>query len=596
MSDRARKGVPVCFTPSDGAQPSHVPDPVAGLRFTIEARYGGSVRVDLTDVQPRALAIAFAGALRRGAGLGGALGAASVIKQHLQGYHRFFRYLREHAPAIAGPADLKAKDLDGFEAALEANGLTPIHRHTVLAKTINALRAIDADRPGVLEADLRRRLAYTSARSAGRSRPRDAYSPFVARRLRDAARTDIERLFRRLGTQAEDQGDDNLRRATARVEAVIAEQGRIGYDHPALKSLYFIRARRHLPVSSLIDDLHGRHHLLATDLPPLLTLLSLETGLEIECCKALTVDCLRNPSAGTVEVTYCKRRARGAEHKSIRIRDGGIGTPGGLIRRLIAVTATARRYVESDCLWVYHSWGDLRAGISHPRMTLDAWTARHGIVDDDGHPLRLVLSRLRKTHKALWYLKSEGHMARFAVGHTAEIAARHYADLPSLRPLHEAAVADAFTEVVAAAEPIVLPPDEEALWRSAPEAVAGVAPTTDVTGLLDGDQDVWLAACAGFYASPFGKAGSPCPQPFWGCLDCHNAVITARKLPAVLAFLAFIEGERASLSATDWRLKFGRAHARITRQVLPAFSDAVIAEAREAIDAHTLYLPPEARP
>jgi hypothetical protein len=125
--------------------------------------------------------------------------------------------------------------------------------------------------------------------------------------------------------------------------------------------------------------------------------------------------------------------------------------------------------------------------------------------------------------------------------------------------------------------------------------VDGPAQSADVTGLLDGEQDVWLAACAGFHDSPFGEAGSPCPQPFWGCLECRNAVITTRKLPAILAFLSFIEDERAGLSATDWSIKFGRAYARITRQVLPAFSEAVIAEARSSIDAQTLYLPPEAR-
>lgn len=72
-------------------------------------------------------------------------------------------------------------------------------------------------------------------------------------------------------------------------------------------------------------------------------------------------------------------------------------------------------------------------------------------------------------------------------------------------------------------------------------------------------------------------------------------MITARKLPAILAFLAFIEAERAGLSAVDWRHKFGRAHARITTQVLPAFSEAVLADARRAADVHRLYLPPEAR-
>jgi hypothetical protein len=74
-------------------------------------------------------------------------------------------------------------------------------------------------------------------------------------------------------------------------------------------------------------------------------------------------------------------------------------------------------------------------------------------------------------------------------------------------------------------------------------------------------------------------------------------VITARKLPAILAFLAFIEAEREGLTASDWRAKFGHIHARITKQVLPTFSEAVIAEARVALGTAPplVYLPPEAR-
>ncbi|MCB8829635.1 hypothetical protein LJD47_31965, partial [Escherichia coli] len=92
------------------------------------------------------------------------------------------------------------------------------------------------------------------------------------------------------------------------VEAIIARQGFIVADQPALKRLYFMRMRRGLPISTLIDDLHGRHHLLARDLPALLVLLTLDTGLEPECLKTLTVDCLTNPHAGTVELRYLKRR------------------------------------------------------------------------------------------------------------------------------------------------------------------------------------------------------------------------------------------------------------------------------------------------
>lgn len=327
-------------------------------------------------------------------------------------------------------------------------------------------------------------------------------------------------------------------------------------------------------------------------------LLALETGLEIECCKELTVDCLQNPSGGTVEIAYLKRRARGAEHKRLRVRDGGATTPGGLIRHLIDLTAAARRHHPSENLWVYYRSGALCAGIRHPRETIDAWTGRHGIVDDDGRPFRLLLSRLRKTHKALWYLKTEGHMARFAVGHTPEVAARHYADVPALRPLHEATVAEAFEDAVTSAlTPIVLTPEEEAKWRGDPSKARNVPTGSDPVAVLDGEQDVWLASCGGFYSSPHAEVGSPCPVPFWGCLECSNAVITARKLPAILSFLAFLEDQRHVLPAGDWAVKFARAHARIVKQILPAFSDAVVAKARAALaaEAAPIYLPPEAR-
>lgn len=593
MTERPRKGTSVRFAPTDGIAPAHASDPVLGLRFNIGARYGGTVEVDLGDVHPRPFAIAFAGALRRQSELGGSLGARSTIKQHLQGYLKFFAYLREHS-RVKTPADLRADDIDGYEDFLEAGGMKPIHRHTVLAKAILALRSIDSDQPGLLDEGVRRRLNYTSAQSAGRSQPRDAYSPFVAKQLRDAARGDIAKIFRRIGTPLNDDGDANLRGATGEAIARIVASGRLSSGDRAFKSLYFMRLRRGLPVSTLAEDLHARFHLRALDIPPLLTFLSLETGLEIECCKTLTVDCLQNPGPGTIEIAYVKRRARGAEHKHIRVRDGGIGTPGGLVRKLIEVTAFTRQFVPSDCIWLYYYTGrkQLRAGVEHPHELVDRWTGSHGIVDDDGEPLRLVLSRLRKTHKALWYLKTEGHMARFAVGHTPEIAARHYADIPSLRPLHEATVAEAFSEVAAAVGPIILAHDDEHHWRrgdTASEASSGV------DALLEGEQDVWLAACSGFDDSPFGEPRSPCPQPFWGCLECRNAVITARKLPAIIAFLSFIEEQRAGLSAADWAMKFGRAHDRIAKQVLPAFPEGVVAEARREAEGQSLYLPPEAR-
>ena len=133
-----------------------------------------------------------------------------------------------------------------------------------------------------------------------------------------------------------------------------------------------------------------------------------------------------------------------------------------------------------------------------------------------------------------------------------------------------------------------------AVRRRCPRSpVAGAAA---VAALLGGEQDVWLASCGGFYASPFGTEGEACPSPFWGCLECSNAVITGRKLPALLSFLSFIRTQRQALTEADWTTKFGRVHGRIADQILPRFSESEIDEARQAAaaDPRLIYLPPEA--
>jgi hypothetical protein len=369
----------------------------------------------------------------------------------------------------------------------------------------------------------------------------------------------------------------------------VRNRGFLPRDDKATRDLYRALYTRGLPTSSLLDDVYSRFYLTVHDLPPLLTLLGLDTGLEIECIKTLRADCLSSASAGTVTLHYTKRRAHGLALKTMRVRDGGPTTPGGLIRAILAMTERARQFHPSDALFVFYHACRFRDVVRHPEPTLRHWVARHGIVDDLGQPLKLLLSRLRKTHKALWYLKTGGHMARFAVGHTPEIAARHYADIPSLRPLHEATIADGLEDAIGMSTSATGSPDtDDAVSEDVVDT--GKNPATAVA------QEVWLARCSGFYDSPFSKSGAPCSHPFWGCLDCRNGVITVRKLPAILGFLDFILSQRALLDAQDWAAKFGHVHERITRQILPAFSDEVIASARVILKSNPpmTYLPPEA--
>lgn len=157
--------------------------------------------------------------------------------------------------------------------------------------------------------------------------------------------------------------------------------------------------------------------------------------------------------------------------------------------------------------------------------------------------------------KAAWYRKTGGQLRRFAVGHTVEVAANHYGDIPALRPIHEATIAEALMDAVEdALRPTVLTPEAEAEVLAALPAPPGFPDgmVTDVPALLAGEQDVWLASCAGFYRSPFTISGEACPVPFWGCLECRNGVITTRKLPALMAFLDFVVDRISSRRAKNW--------------------------------------------
>jgi hypothetical protein len=593
---RPRRGRRVSFTRADTESSPRQADTVVGLRFTVEAAHGGSALIDFVQLRPRRLALAFASALRELA----PTVVRSTLIQHGNGLKRFFAFLDDTAAKIDGPEQLRAEHIDGFERWLEAIGVSTIHRHTILAKLINSLRTIDARRPGVLDDKLRRRLGYTSARPMGRSTPRDAYSGFVAKQLRDAARADIVAIAQRLRSPPPiDHPNPSLRRCLETAAAVIEAEGTVSHRHPKLS---YFHSRCYLLGShggTPVRDLHARCYLFAEDIIPFFVLLSLETGLEPECIKALREDCLRNPASGTVEIEYMKRRARGSEWKRLRVRDGASSTPGGMIRTLIELTAAARRHKPSEILWVYFHVGRLHDRIRYySEELIQTWVARHGIVDDKGRPLRLLFSRLRKTHKALWYAKTQGELTRFAVGHTPEVAARHYADLPSLRHLHEQTIADGLNDaLVSALQPRIVTPREEVRAREDPAALRLPLSPAKVRALMSGKEDVWLASCSGFHRSPFAEEGEPCPQPFWGCLECRNAVITARKLPALIAFLDFMVERRAEMVEADWRAKFGRPFARITQQILPAFPEAVVAEARHKAKApgHAPYLPLEAR-
>jgi hypothetical protein len=275
-------------------------------------------------------------------------------------------------------------------------------------------------------------------------------------------------------------------------------------------------------------------------------------------------------------------------------------TPGGIIRLVLRLTQHARAHFVTARLWIAFGQGHLyipdfpSAGRASP---IQRFVTDYELCDEQGRPLALQLLRLRKTRRAERYVLGHGQLEDVARGvHTPQVAGDHYADIPALRHIHEATIAQALEEALQCTSAHILPPAEEEYLRCNPASAPRnlLVEPEQVEALLEGEQDVWVAGCANFYASPFGKPGSACPVPVWGCLECPNAVITSRHLPTILSFLNRMLAERERLEEQIWAAQFGRPYARIVQQILPAFPSEAVLSARAMLEATTevAALPP----
>ncbi|HLP68645.1 MAG TPA: hypothetical protein VK181_14110 [Rhizobium sp.] len=561
-------------------------------RFAVRVDTGSELLVDLSAWTHPSFVAEIAPLLRERIRQMGPTPIRRSLQRNILELRRFWSFLDAEGHTLHTLGDISVKLIDDYEGWLEQNAGTRLSQRHLLAALISVLRIALTDRPGVLTPDVVLRLRYVGHGHSGSSRPRDAYGSGIAEALRTAARAQVANARQRIAIgddlPAPPPGVDTCTQLRAHYDAVRAEivrSGRIETRHPAFKR--FMQLAYSRQVDPRVEVLHRGFHLTAIDFAAFLVLLSLETGMEMECLNRLKADCLRNPTKGYVEIEYYKRRARGSEWKRLRVRDGSTATPGGLIRLAIALTERARRHTGSDRLWTLWTVNGLRPLSEDGGLGVETFVQQYKLANDDGKPLRLQLSRLRKTFKAEWYRRTNGQLEQFAVGHSIGVAARHYADIPALRHVHEQTLADAFHDALDAA----LRPRLVTSEREPPVVEPQDQPPAK------GEQDVWLARCGGFYESPFIEAGKPCPTPFWGCLECENAVITERKLPALLAFQSFIADQRAALSAEEWSLKFARAWHRITHQILPAFAPQLVESARTAVEAGDptlLYLPVEA--
>lgn len=531
-------------------------------------------------------------------GPGGGVQSPATVKQTVKALRHLARVLDERAGERAASLrlrDLTTDDLKAFEDRLLE--LNPGGRHAwgVSRNVARLLVAIDEEWPGRVPSAVRQRTRFQTLPNP-RLSPREPFSPFVADQLRRACLADMKEVAARLaeGTELLAQGVDPAVSGWDKVPNVL-------WAIDASRATLIARklaSKAHDRLPAAFPDIVARLYPSPGDLLPFLVMLGLQSGLPIECVASLRRDCLRNPTGATVQIDHEKWRAGPSPFRSKRYPDGGLRTPGGIVRAVLEVTDRAARHSASPWLFVGYGLGRLGRPTFH-HESRGKFVERHRLVDDAGEPLVMRLSRLRKTRMAEWAKEVKGDpqaLARLG-DHTLQVNWESYADVEAMRPIYEETIAAGLAHALHAADQAakarVLSAETEAGLRADVTAAAetlGVG-EEEVAGVLDGDADTWLAACTGFDRSPFGRPGEPCPEPFWGCLECPNAVIAERKLPAVLAALDAMVAERARMAPEAWRARFGRPFLRIVNDIVPAFGAGAWDRARQAAGPPLQALP-----
>jgi hypothetical protein len=553
---------------------------------------GQSHVIDLSDLPCRRLVRSMAAQLASIGGRDGTVrewGGFNQMVRHLRDFVTFVAEVEPAAGDELGLGDLEPELLEGFEGRLASRyPQGSSEPHVCMRSVVRLLRLAGEAAPGRLSLEMQARVGFASTTVfRARSKPLDAYPLPVLEAMEAAALADV-RLIRdriaageRLAASGEDAGLAGWS-ALANVLHHVAQHGPLSAEH---RRVWAIRNTR-----GGIGAVNEHLLLTVADVVPFVVLLIIQTGLEPECVKGLRADCLVNPARGFVSVSYVKKRARNASHKTIRVPDGGsLHFPGGLIRLALRLTARGRQWAGGDLLW-----NDVRCdGDIHPTFgtggsfdrKVGQWADSHGLhhlVDRGGGPVRLDLRRLRKTYKSRQYLRAAGVLDDFTSGHSKAVAAAHYADIDAHREVHEQAIEAGLRQALE----VGLQPPVVADERGRPLPDGAPLSPPQVRAALSPETDVFLASCTDFYASPFARtSGSACPVAVWGCVECPNAVYTTRHLPSLLRFVEFINTQRDELPADEWQARYGLAFERISTGIVAKFTAEQVTTARLIAEA-----------
>lgn len=248
-------------------------------------------------------------------------------------------------------------------------------------------------------------------------------------------------------------------------------------------------------------------------------------------------------------------------------------TPFGLYSLLIELTASSRRIVGTDKLFVgYHERGGGGAGrglrVINPEQWYASWSNSHDLrADPTGaeDPVALVvrMDRIRMTYLEL-HQKPVAHRETTLA---KDYLSRNRGSLVDYQKVVAAALAGEVGKARARGVVASLTTADLAAAHRDPDAAAarhGVDAAT-LERLLAGELDTVMAACIDDgTSSPHSNSGQPCQASFMQCLDCPCARALPHHLPIQVLVHDRIEARKQQLTPLAWAQRFGMPHAQLS--------------------------------
>ncbi len=296
-------------------------------------------------------------------------------------------------------------------------------------------------------------------------------------------------------------------------------------------------------------------------------------------------NCLRDhpfmPSMKVMELF--KRRGNATKISQLRFSDShasNVSVPTDGVALLLKALEMSEALVleakheHQDRVWLYRAAPQGLIGgqvtvLSGALVThgITALIKRHGLKGDDGQPLPLNLSRLRKTMEMrLWSLSGGDLIATAALmGHDPKTAEIHY--LACTQKMRENAT------FVGEALPLMYR-SGDAVKQAIP-ILPGKSPTGRCKDPYDGDK------------AP--KNGDPCDD-FFSCFSCKSYAIVGspEDLHRLFSFYWFLEREMIHARTQDWRSEFRHTMNLIDRFTEDKFDMDLIVKAKESAKINPL--------